>query len=66
MHCALLLLLVVVVPLPQGVQRDKLHWGDSQLFVVDMYNGRAFPCDTLAKAAIDVKVTQHACNTLIH
>ncbi|MEW5306613.1 MAG: hypothetical protein WDW36_009067 [Sanguina aurantia] len=39
-----------------GVQRDKLFFGDGDLFIVDMYNGRAFPRDERAKAAIDVNV----------
>ncbi|MEW5316551.1 MAG: hypothetical protein WDW38_007918 [Sanguina aurantia] len=39
-----------------GVQRDKLFFGDTDLFIVDMYNGRAFPRDERAKAAIDVDV----------
>lgn len=40
----------------QGVQRDKLQWGDEDLFIVDAYNSGMFPLDTKAKAAIDVKV----------
>eukprot|EP00879_Flechtneria_rotunda_P007198 GHRR01007553.1.p1 GENE.GHRR01007553.1~~GHRR01007553.1.p1 ORF type:complete len:311 (+),score=89.80 GHRR01007553.1:220-1152(+) len=39
-----------------GVQLDKLHFHDSDLFIVDMYNAYTFPMDTEAKAAINVKV----------
>eukprot|EP00878_Enallax_costatus_P020621 GHUV01021806.1.p1 GENE.GHUV01021806.1~~GHUV01021806.1.p1 ORF type:complete len:252 (+),score=62.81 GHUV01021806.1:2675-3430(+) len=39
-----------------GVERDKLHYNDKDLYIVDMYNSRTFPMDTKAKAAINVKV----------
>lgn len=39
-----------------GVQRDKLRWGDASLSIIDAYNSRAFPLDVYAKAAIDIKV----------
>lgn len=41
-----------------GVERDKLHYQDQDLYIVDMYNSRTFPLDTAAKAAINVKVSQ--------
>ncbi len=39
-----------------GVERDKLAAADGDLFIVDAYNCAAFPRDTTAKAAIDVRV----------
>ncbi|WIA41682.1 hypothetical protein OEZ86_009029 [Tetradesmus obliquus] len=39
-----------------GVGRDKLAAGDAELYILDMYNGAAFPWDTAAKAAINTKV----------
>jgi histone deacetylase 11 len=39
-----------------GVERDKLAAGDSEMYILDMYNSRAFPLDTPAKAAINARV----------
>ncbi|KAG2455039.1 hypothetical protein HYH02_000864 [Chlamydomonas schloesseri] len=39
-----------------GVEHDKLTLGDTQLFILDMYNAGVFPRDDEAKAAIDIKV----------
>lgn len=39
-----------------GVARDKLHFQDTDLFIVDMYNSKAYPRDEDAKAAIDVNM----------
>ena len=39
-----------------GVERDKLRHGDTELFVLDMYNAGVFPKDDEAKAAIDIAV----------
>lgn len=33
-----------------------MFFGDDDLFILDMYNGCAFPRDEKAKAAIDVNV----------
>lgn len=40
-----------------GVGRDKLHFHDSDLYILDMYNSYTFPLDTPAKAAINTKVS---------
>jgi hypothetical protein len=47
-------------PALQGLERDKLKWGDADLFIVDAYNARTFPLDAPAKAAIDVKARRGA------
>ena len=39
-----------------GVARDKLHWQDSDLFILDVYNRLNYPMDVAAKAGIDVMV----------
>lgn len=39
-----------------GVERDKLHHKDKDMYIVDMYNCKAFPWDTAAKKAINAKV----------
>jgi histone deacetylase 11 len=39
-----------------GVARDKLHFKDSDLFILDAYNCRNYPMDEPAKAGIDVRV----------
>ncbi|PSC71162.1 class III RPD3 type histone deacetylase [Micractinium conductrix] len=40
-----------------GVERCKLHFGEAeQVYIVDVYNGRAYPWDTEAKRAINQRV----------
>ncbi|KAJ9524459.1 hypothetical protein QJQ45_019579 [Haematococcus lacustris] len=39
-----------------GIGRDKLHFKDNDLFILDMYNGRVFPQDDTARPAIDIDV----------
>lgn len=38
-----------------GYQRSKLHFKDSQTFIVDVYNADVFPRDHHARSAIDVE-----------
>jgi histone deacetylase 11 len=38
-----------------GQQRSKLHFGDTETFVVDVYNADVFPRDHQARYAIDVE-----------
>lgn len=39
-----------------GVGRDKLHFKDGDMFILDVYNCRTYPEDSEAKAGIDIKV----------
>lgn len=39
-----------------GIERDKIEHGDDDIFILDMYNGRAYPNDIIAKKSINVKV----------
>lgn len=36
-----------------GHARDKIHFKDDDLYILDIYNSDIWPCDTAAKAAID-------------
>lgn len=39
-----------------GYERDKLHFKDSDLYILDAYNVELWPDDTKASAAINTKV----------
>lgn len=39
-----------------GIERDKLKFKNDNIFIFDMYNGRAYPFDSFAKKAIDYKI----------
>ncbi|GAB4819238.1 hypothetical protein N2152v2_006284 [Parachlorella kessleri] len=39
-----------------GYERDKLHFGDQDTYLVDVYNGWIYPRDETAKKAINVRV----------
>lgn len=39
-----------------GVERDKLHFNDQDLFILDVYNREIWPNDTFALQAIDIGV----------
>lgn len=39
----------------QGVARDKAKFNDDELLIVDAFNAKAYPLDSDAKRAIDVK-----------
>lgn len=39
-----------------GHERDKLHFNDTDTFILDMYGQALWPADAPAKAAIDYEV----------
>ncbi|GFH10087.1 hist_deacetyl domain-containing protein [Haematococcus lacustris] len=48
-----------------GIGRDKLHFKDNDLFILDMYNGRVFPQDDTARPAIDIDVQLTRCTDIL-
>jgi len=54
---SLALLFIVLTPVQgNGHARDKLHFEDKDLYILDIYNADLWPWDSFAKGAIDCEL----------
>lgn len=48
-----------------GIEKDKMHFKDEHLFILDAYNYMIFPNDNYAKKGIDIDISFPCCKSII-